>query len=175
MTDAEILAYFRKHKSGVCGRFEEHQLANPLLIPQKKIPWLKYFFTVSLPALLFTYKGQAQRLAKKNIAPVVMTVQKQSILSPGTKLHVTGKIVSASGLPVPYASVMISGSTKGTVADSAGYFSLQLDNGERFLEVSAVAHSTKRVPVYPTADAGQEILLEQNINLENITIESPYL
>src|SRR5688572_33325629 len=51
MTDREIAMFFKKPTTGsVCGRFMEDQLNRDMEIPKKRIPWLKYFFTIGLPA-----------------------------------------------------------------------------------------------------------------------------
>ena len=60
MTDAQVLNYFKKDTGATCGRFHNTQIENDILIPTKQIPWLKYFFTISIPAFLFSLKINAQ-------------------------------------------------------------------------------------------------------------------
>ena len=60
MSDREIAQFFKKPSTGsVCGRFMNDQLDREMEIPKKRIPWLKYFFQIALPAL-FVSKVSAQ-------------------------------------------------------------------------------------------------------------------
>lgn len=57
MSDAQLIRFFKEPRGSVCGRFQQEQLANELVIPPKRVPWLRYFFTISLPAFLFSCKS----------------------------------------------------------------------------------------------------------------------
>lgn len=62
MSDRDIAQFFKKPSTGsVCGRFMTDQLDRSLEIPRKRIPWLKYFFQVFLPAF-FISKASAQKI-----------------------------------------------------------------------------------------------------------------
>jgi len=61
MSDREIAQFFKKPAGEMCGRFHPDQLDRAIEIPTKRIPWLKYFFTISLPAFLLSLKATAQR------------------------------------------------------------------------------------------------------------------
>ena len=53
MSDREIAIFFNKPSTGsVCGRFMQDQLDRDIEIPRKRIPWVKYFFQLALPAFL---------------------------------------------------------------------------------------------------------------------------
>lgn len=60
MTDNELAAFFKKPTGSVCGRLRQDQLNRDLVIPRKRIPWIKYFFQFVLPAFLFSAKATAQ-------------------------------------------------------------------------------------------------------------------
>ncbi len=61
MSDRELAVFFKKHAAEkICGRFRNDQLDRNLAIPRKRVPWIRYFFTVALPSLLFTMKTKAQ-------------------------------------------------------------------------------------------------------------------
>lgn len=61
MNDRELAVFFKKHAAEkICGRFRNDQLDRDLAIPRKRVPWVRYFFTVALPSLLFTMKTKAQ-------------------------------------------------------------------------------------------------------------------
>lgn len=64
MSDREVAQFFKKPSTGsVCGRFMSDQLERDIEIPKKRIPWLKYFLQVALPALFFTKSfGQKPRM-----------------------------------------------------------------------------------------------------------------
>src|SRR4030095_34967 len=52
-SDREIARFFKKPSTGsVCGRFMDDQLNREIDIPKKRIPWLKYFFQIAIPAFL---------------------------------------------------------------------------------------------------------------------------
>ncbi|MCW3072982.1 MAG: hypothetical protein JWP69_51 [Flaviaesturariibacter sp.] len=57
MSTAQILAFFKQPKGAVCGRFDREQLAEDLVIPTKRIPWLRYFFQFTFPAFLLSCKS----------------------------------------------------------------------------------------------------------------------
>src|SRR5690242_1371914 len=70
MSDREIAQFFKKPTTGsVCGRFTTDQLDRAIDIPKKRIPWLKYFFQVTFPAL-FISKASAQANVKLDSLPV---------------------------------------------------------------------------------------------------------
>lgn len=62
MSDRQVAEFFKKPSTGsVCGRFMTDQLDRSIEIPKKRIPWLKYFFQVAIPAFLLTLKASAVR------------------------------------------------------------------------------------------------------------------
>lgn len=60
MTDHELAAFFKKPSGPVCGRLRQDQLDRDLVLPRKRIPWIKYFFQFILPAFLFSARATAQ-------------------------------------------------------------------------------------------------------------------
>ena len=72
---------------------------------------------------------------------------------------VAGRIVSG-GAPVPYARVEVRGSTRGTVADSAGAFLLRLPAGTYELTASALGYGTAAGVVVVGAGEGIRLELE---------------
>ncbi len=62
MSDRQVAEFFKKPSTGsVCGRFMTDQLDREIEIPRKRIPWLKYFFTIALPAFFVSLKSSASR------------------------------------------------------------------------------------------------------------------
>jgi hypothetical protein len=174
MTDTQLLEYVKKHPSGVCGRFYNDQLETTLKIPAKKIPWLKYFFRITLPAMLFSYKANAQKLIKKNPETVVVTDKKnhQSIaLAPGFML--SGKVTGQNGEPVPFASVSVPGTNEGTVADSNGLFRFRPTSAGRILEITAVGYESREVALSGIyADIKLNVATNENIVLPTVLVTS---
>lgn len=61
MSDRQVAEFFKKPSTGsVCGRFMTDQLDRAIEMPKKRIPWLKYFFQIALPAF-FVSKVSAQQ------------------------------------------------------------------------------------------------------------------
>jgi hypothetical protein len=60
MSDRELAEFFKKPQAAVCGKFDQFQLERNIQIPRKRIPWIRYFFQIALPAFLFSMKSQAQ-------------------------------------------------------------------------------------------------------------------
>lgn len=62
MSDRELAQFFKKPSTGsVCGRFMTDQLERELDIPKKRIPWLRYFFTMAIPAFFLSLKSAASK------------------------------------------------------------------------------------------------------------------
>lgn len=148
MTDNQLLEYFKKPGAASCGRFSNDQLEQPLLVPQKKLNWLKYVWQVSLPALLFAYRGQAQSSINKNQhATEIGPTQHKPVVSTLSELMVNGKVTGLNGEAIPFASVMIEGGNEGAAADSNGIFNVKVNSSSKILLVSAVGYKEKRVAV----------------------------
>lgn len=85
MSDRQVAEFFKKpilslSKGGsVCGRFMTDQLDREIEIPRKRIPWLKYFFQIAIPAFLVSIKTSGQRTQGK---PTMRTVQTDTIKKP---------------------------------------------------------------------------------------------
>jgi hypothetical protein len=68
MSDRQVAEFFKKPSTGsVCGRFMSDQLDREIEIPRKRIPWIKYFFTIALPAF-FISKASSQNITMGRIA-----------------------------------------------------------------------------------------------------------
>jgi hypothetical protein len=57
MSDRQIAEFFKKPPSSVCGRVYNDQLHRDIVIPRKRMPWLKYFFQFTWPAFLILLKS----------------------------------------------------------------------------------------------------------------------
>lgn len=57
MSDRQLIAFFKKPPSSVCGRVYNDQLHRDIVIPGKRIPWMKYFFQFTWPAFVLFLKS----------------------------------------------------------------------------------------------------------------------
>jgi hypothetical protein len=64
MSDRQLAEFFKKPPEAVCGKFDQFQLERNIGIPRKRIPWIRYFFQIALPAFLFSMKSQAQGMVR---------------------------------------------------------------------------------------------------------------
>ncbi|MFY9597073.1 MAG: carboxypeptidase-like regulatory domain-containing protein, partial [Dysgonamonadaceae bacterium] len=81
--------------------------------------------------------------------------------------EITGKVTDASGQPLPGATVVVKGTTIGTVTDADGNFSLRIPSDAQNLQISFVGMKTEEIPI-----AGQTvfnvILEEEAIGLDEV-------
>lgn len=63
---------------------------------------------------------------------------------------ISGKIFDNSGAPIPGANVILKGSTKGTVSDINGEYTLSLPKSDTALEISFIGFSTEEIFVNDT-------------------------
>ncbi len=92
------------------------------------------------------------------------------ISSAGT---VTGIIKDDKGTPLPYASVTIKGSTRGTTSNSSGRYSFNLDQGQYTLVAQYVGYGKSEKPV-SVASGSQELdftLSVQELTLSEVVIK----
>jgi len=77
MSDRQVAEFFKKpiqrlsKGDSVCGRFMTDQLDREIVVPRKRIPWVKYFFQFALPAFLMSVRASAQNPKAKLKSDVV--------------------------------------------------------------------------------------------------------
>ncbi|MCW3072981.1 MAG: hypothetical protein JWP69_50 [Flaviaesturariibacter sp.] len=152
MSDAQLIAYFQKPAGTVCGRFHEQQLNHEMILPKKPLPWAKYFFSVALPAFLFSFKANAQMgRVKAKVDTVNMPTHfpmALGMVSSGAKVStidsIKGTVRDTNGAPIAYATVMIDGKNIGTSCNAQGeFFLLNKEKSPVFINVSAVGYETQ--------------------------------
>ncbi len=82
---------------------------------------------------------------------------------------ITGTVTTETGDPVPNASVIIKGTTKGTVTNEDGAFSINISSNARILVVTAIGQNSKEVTIgnasnlsivlLPSTDALDEVFV----------------
>jgi hypothetical protein len=148
MSDAELMAYLRSHSGATCGRFAPEQLQRELLVPRRPLPWVRYFFQVSIPAFLLSLKASAQEqrvITPTEVAPVHAA---ENNPQPAVKeTTVNGLVRDSNGAPVPFASVILKGTRNGVTTDAAGNFSIHVAHLPATLSISCVGFSITEIPV----------------------------
>lgn len=148
MTDEQLLRFFSNRSESICGRFYSDQINKSTPIPSKKIPWLRYFFQFTLPALLLSYKAGAQKLLKGShrfsLEKRESTISRHS---PQLSVKINGSITNKNGSPIHYATILIKGTNRGVAADSMGRFALSVPYKGAELEVSALGYENALVKI----------------------------
>src|SRR5690606_35281145 len=153
MSDAQLVAFFRSNKGNMCGRFAKDQLDRSIEIPRKRIPWLRYFFQVAIPAFLVTAKAVAQGKVKVGVETHVLQsdtarLEVKELYEQKQKGKViTGVVTDTAGTPISNAAVVLKGTRIGTSTGIDGSFRLVNDRYGNFLEVSSIIFETKVVDV----------------------------
>src|SRR5690606_37442260 len=106
MSDAQLVAFFRSHTGNTCGRFAKYQLDRSIEIPRKRIPWLRYFFQVAIPAFLVTAKAAAQGKVRVGVETHVLNrdssgvfVKQDNENKKAKETVVTGIVTDSAGNP----------------------------------------------------------------------------
>jgi len=155
MNDRELAAFFKKPLDNICGRFQQEQLNRDIVMPRKRVPWVKCFFQITLPAFLLSLKSSAQKSTKGEISVICQKeIQGKLVVPPtqssmdGNPKDVKGKVVDEKGKAVPYATVVVKGTKTGAACDGEGNFALKLANKVNSLLIaSAVGYSPKEITV----------------------------
>lgn len=80
MSDRQVAEFFKKPSPGsVCGRFMIDQLDRAMEIPRKRIPWVKYFFQIAIPAFLLSIKASGQTKGKVKVNTIATDTTRKPI------------------------------------------------------------------------------------------------
>jgi len=175
MSDSKLAAFFKNNSGDVCGRFYPDQLNTPIPLPKRELPWLKYFFTIVIPAFLISLKTTAQH---KAISAIHLSGNKlhggSDILIPEYLAAFTGKVIDQNGEPVEAASVQILNSKQGTITDQNGIFKITVDHpGELFVSISGIGIVTREVRLNLKET---DIIVERSVDdLERVTVTAASL
>ena len=171
MSDAQLLAFFRKPTTGsVCGRFSKYQLDRDLEMPKKRVPWFKYFFQIILPAMLMSSKAEAQGEPKVKGDTILVEPPRCKVgdLKPGNIVppqvqaaELRGWVTDRKQQPLASATVMIKGSNRGVITDKQGGFRITLpDAGQpSILQISMVGYEVIDVSI-DSSQTGKPLVIE---------------
>ena len=81
---------------------------------------------------------------------------------------ITGTITDASGEPLIGASILVAGTTTGTVTDFDGLFNLNVPEGAEELIVSYTGYATQNVPI--TTDDNYDIVMAEGVQLNDVVV-----
>jgi len=188
MSDGQIAEFFKKPSTGsVCGRFLSDQLDREIEIPRKRIPFVKQFFQIALPAFLISVKASAQTQkpikskpssgdTSRQIAtiPPMMGMIAYNYIKPvepkkdtivgeiDIQKVIRGKVVNESGQAVPYASIETGTAGKGIMADSNGVFKMNTDllRTDKKIFVTSVGFESKEVVITKQYLNGEELYIQ---------------
>lgn len=152
MSDEQLITMFRKTPDQLyCGRFRNDQLGRDYAIPKKRIPWLKYFFQVTIPAFLLGKEANAQGkplMTSDAVISLSKPVDYIDTEEPEQGIVVSGKVVDAGDAPVSFASVILKGTNCGAAAGADGTFSMRIDpdfSKQPVLVISAIGFETREI------------------------------
>ncbi len=191
MTDQQVLNYLSNAAGRVCGRFADDQLQRPLQPApkeKKKIWWA----AAALPLLMVFGRAAAQKkkAPKENVVviPTTRAARTLGLFSPritpaptvgdtviSTSTHISGRVVTATGQAVPFASIHVANYPVSAMVDSAGYFTLQLHakSDSISLEATAIGYADARVQVATNTTNGITIILKEAVNkLPDVVVKS---
>jgi len=86
---------------------------------------------------------------------------------------ITGTVADEKGTPLPFASISVKGTAKGAIANSAGKYSLSLDEGTYVLQCRHIGYKTeeKNIRVSGANLAIDFRLPEQELKMEEVVIK----
>jgi hypothetical protein len=171
------------------------QLHRDIEIPKKRIPWLKYFFQMALPALFFTKASAQQTRISKAVVndtdttnmkvtndnrilglvlPVTFSGRADTTIieSPITKQKtIKGKVTDEKGEAIPFATITVTYSGNTIVADAKGMFSFEVNNSLGNLLVTSAGYEAQKICLAEMG-AFTEVKLAVNSQAGEFTITS---
>ena len=97
---------------------------------------------------------------------MLMTITGYLFAQQGT---ISGKVIDEQGNPIPFASIVVKGTTTGTSADENGQFSIAAKSNQTFI-VTATGFTTKEV----LASSASNIILIRSLNTEDEVVVVGY-
>ncbi|RYG33987.1 MAG: carboxypeptidase regulatory-like domain-containing protein, partial [Chitinophagaceae bacterium] len=149
------------------GRLRNDQLGRNLSRGRKRIPWLKYFFQITIPAFLYSFKATAQGEIKRHEISMTDTIGKKPRLAKATGLQngleLIGKVIDSSGNGIAYASITMVGSVHSIMTDSMGVFTIRTKTLNELvaIEVSKIGYQPRQVYMQTQGSTAAIMLNEQ--------------
>jgi len=83
--------------------------------------------------------------------------------------QISGKVADSQGAPIPGATIMVPGTTIGTISDGDGNFKLSIPSTARTISVSFVGMTSKDVTIGNNSTFNV-VLAESNVGLEEVVV-----
>jgi hypothetical protein len=150
MSDAQLADFFKRPAGSVCGRLHQDQLERDILIPRKRIPWVKYFFQFSLPAFLLSMKANAQSKTTPVIEKVPCTVIVGKLAVPekfNRPLLIKGKVLDEEGNGISNVSVTIKEIGKAVMSKEDGSFYFFSKRKMNEIDLTAIGYESKGIVI----------------------------
>jgi len=137
MTDAQIINFYKNKNENVCGSFLPDQLNRVIEQPKKQKPWLRYFFTVTFPAFLFSLKSSGQNLINTGVFTESKTIKpKRVVKTVSANKILTGTVSDEHDEPLEGVSVIAGNDAEGTKTNQYGEFELKINAEDKVLLVN---------------------------------------
>ena len=185
MSDRQLAEFFKRPSGATCGRFADDQLNRDIIIEKKRIPWLRYFFTVAIPTFLLAKPAysQGKMVAVDTVKQVVGDTTINTVLLDGIvardvkimipELQTVTVIDSLTSLPVPYATIQLKNRKQEFATDSTGKVSfMRPTSGQMTLIVSSVGYETVEKNFTLGKGDIMVMLTQQTINLDSVVVNT---
>ena len=173
MSDKQILEYISSSNKKICGRFAEPQLNRDLISKKEiKLPWIKYFMHVIIPALLISHKSSAQEIKigdsivcqPRNLVDKGILIGKVGGLAVGNgdkhkSKIIRGKVTDENAGPLAGVVISIKGTNNRTETDNEGFFKLITKEKHTTLIASSVGYERKEVLINATGSENENLIM----------------
>jgi len=105
---------------------------------------------------------------------LIVTTQVSTANGDKTKTQIKGHIVNNKGEHIPYASVIVEGTTIGTITDESGHFKMiELPEGEYIIQANSLGYKPQSIQIKLEAGETRELtfrLTEDVLNMEEVVV-----
>lgn len=160
MSDAEVIAFFKRPSTGsVCGRMMNEQLERDMIIPVKRIPWVRYFFQLVIPAFLVSTKAAAQGQVRVGTSVIERGPVRGKVVcyDPGKNKPehmISGSVLNGEEEGIPGIIVTIMGTNSSGITDRGGNFKITYTGTER--KITLIATGTGFEPLQKSIRLGKK-------------------
>ncbi|MGH1433647.1 MAG: carboxypeptidase-like regulatory domain-containing protein [Lewinella sp.] len=170
MNDQQLVDFFSKSNGPVCGHFRESQLARELsIVHHHRSSWRKAAAVAAVLSLLGGSIYAQQSTTPIATEKITQTVANQPTPAPIPQI-ISGFVTDATtGELLIGSSIQIEGTSQGTVTDVDGYFELEVQLGQRFLNFSYMGYSSKKIPLDKGAQH-LEVELQPGVELDAVVV-----